>query len=287
MKHKNHRKALWLLPTMVVFFILAGAPHVRGDEAEAKSITSDIEEANKELGIMARVLETSLDRSGLAPWQPVTPGISAFDTRISVQYVPSVCAIFTIPVNFPILDPAKRLEEKEAPEQQKTDDLWEKYAREGDKQREMPAMEPFFGTVMIEGRQAMLPIEGVNDEAKRKEYLKQADEQKERLRGVLLETLARYGHRLKHLNTKEEKIVFMVQAPSAPSVILSPGQIAHYADYNLLLGQGRNVKQQIAVAGKPMGQVSRYMLVISNAKLDAAMAVEDLTSSAGIKEYYY
>jgi hypothetical protein len=286
MKHKNHCKALWLLPTMVVFFILAGAPHVRADEAEAKPITSDIKEANKELGIMARVLEASLDQSGLAPWQPVTPGISAFDARISVEYVPSVCAIFTIPVNFPILDPAKRLEQKEAPEQQKPDDLWEQYAREGDKQRDIWAQEPFYGMAMIDGQKRALPIVALNDETKRKERLKQADEQKERLRGVLLETLARYGHRLKHLNTKEEKIVFIVQAQSAPSD-LSPSRLPGQAEYNLLLAQRLSTTQQIVLAGKPLGQVNYYMLVISNAKLNAAMAVEDLTSSAGIKEYYY
>lgn len=285
MKHKNHCKSVCWLPALTVLFILAVIPYMHANEVEAKPINSDIEKANRELGIMARVLEASLDRSGLAPWLPVAAGTSAFDPGIKVQYIPKVCATFTIPVNFPIFDPAKQPEQKEAPGQEKPDDLWEKYALEGDQTRELKVRRPYSRLAQLEGA---IELRSVDEETKRKELFKWGEEHKQRLRDVLLETLAHYGHRLEHLNTNEEKIVFMVQAPmvQAPSDLSDP-LVATYL--NFLMAQRLNNERKILVAGKSLslGQVNHYILVISNAKLNAAVILEDLESSVAIEEYYY
>lgn len=59
----------------------------------------------KELEIMSKVLEASLDSSGIEDWHASSIGYSAFQSKIKREYIPTVGAIFTIDVNFPIVKP--------------------------------------------------------------------------------------------------------------------------------------------------------------------------------------
>jgi len=82
----------------------------------------------QELSIMSKVLEASLDSRLLKDWHGPWPGRSAFDSRIESDYIPTVGAIFTINVNFPVVKP----EDESADPVSSTsepDDLWEKMSK--------------------------------------------------------------------------------------------------------------------------------------------------------------
>jgi hypothetical protein len=76
-------------------------------EKDAAALTSDVRAArDKELQTMSKVLEESLDRSGLGDWYSA-PGVftpSPFEGKIRFDYIPTVGAIFRIPVNFPVME---------------------------------------------------------------------------------------------------------------------------------------------------------------------------------------
>ncbi len=88
---------------------------------------TDSRELQSELGIMSKVLEQSLNESGLKNWHRTTFSTSAFEPKIRGQYLPTVGAVFTIPVNFPLAEAA---ETEEPPEVDESGlDLWDRSAR--------------------------------------------------------------------------------------------------------------------------------------------------------------
>ena len=83
----------------------------------------------KELEIMSKVLEASLDSSGIENWHASSFGYSAFDSKIKREYIPTVGAIFTIDVNFPVAKPEEDVTKADE-EASVSQDLWERMAKE-------------------------------------------------------------------------------------------------------------------------------------------------------------
>ena len=66
---------------------------------------------DEELKTMSNVLDASLDSSGIEDWHASSVGYSAFESKVSGEYIPTVGAIFTINVNFPIVKPEEDVTE--------------------------------------------------------------------------------------------------------------------------------------------------------------------------------
>ena len=88
---------------------------------------ADVGELERELHIMSRVLEDTLDQSRIEDWHWVRPAASAFDSKIEARYVPTVGAFFNLSVSFPILRHAG--EEEGGGGERAEPDLWEIHRR--------------------------------------------------------------------------------------------------------------------------------------------------------------
>ena len=108
------------LPPMIVLILASAVGNSRAQLPEPRSI-ADLE---RELATMSKVLVESINRSSLEDWHRVTGGASPFNSKISTMYLPGVGALFTIPVNFPLIDHQKV--EATAPESE--EDLWSKHS---------------------------------------------------------------------------------------------------------------------------------------------------------------
>lgn len=88
-------------------------------------------ELERELGIMSHVIEESLNRSSLENWRWVGGFTSPFEPNVRYEYLPSVGAIFTISVSFPLVDHAGGAKPGEpGPQPEKQPDLWEKHQKD-------------------------------------------------------------------------------------------------------------------------------------------------------------
>lgn len=183
----------------------------------------DAAELDRELGIMAKVIEDSLDRSGLEGWHWVRGSVSAFEPRVKYEYYPSIGAVFTIPVSFPVIDHSADAEPENAPEPPKEPDLWERHSRAEPETIETAPLEipdSLPGIIAESITQAVttateFAVDPWGTKYHRYEVhgSQNYDESKlNQLRLVLLEAVAKYGYRIEHLPA-DEKIVLAVEAP--------------------------------------------------------------------------
>ncbi len=192
-------------------------------EKDAAAPASDVRAArDKELQTMSKVLEESLDRSGLGDWYSA-PGVftpSPFEGKIRFDYIPTVGAIFRIPVNFPVME---RMEVKKEDTPKEADsgepDLWEKNANPQASNDPIPHNAIAGGAVgMGAGRYGTSLMGGgkygASSLAFASEDQPRYDARKvETLRKTLIEAIGRYGHRLTSV-APTERILLVVEAPS-------------------------------------------------------------------------
>lgn len=104
---------------------------LRGVFVFGLSVAAATEEAEapvfKEVRIMAKVLEESLDRGGVGPWHTIGAGASFFEPRVRAQYIPTVGAIFTVPVGFPIVAPEPAPDASDSRDSEDAQDLWKRF----------------------------------------------------------------------------------------------------------------------------------------------------------------
>jgi hypothetical protein len=91
------------------------------------SAEDSVSSIDKELKIMSKVLEASLDATADEDWFGQGFGYSAFESKIKSEYIPTVGAIFTINVKFPIVKPEVESADLESVGAE-PDDLWDRMA---------------------------------------------------------------------------------------------------------------------------------------------------------------
>jgi len=166
-----------------------------------------------ELQTMSKVLEESLDESGLKDWKSISVGFSPFQPLVRAQYIPTVGAIFTVPVSLPLIEPPPKPPEKATPEEEEQEpDLWEKHAGES-LAPVLPLPDWFREKIVVRGSdQPLPPFHQAAPDADRQPGYDEAKVQE--LRRVLIETLARYGHRMEHISDKERILLVVEYSPS-------------------------------------------------------------------------
>ena len=116
-------KRNWVKHVSLALALVLGTPLVVAAQEANKEGSLD-----SELRTMSRVIEESLDESALRDWQGTSVGTSFFEPKVRAQYIPTVGAVFTLSVNFPIVEP-EEVEENIDDEEPATDDLWERVSR--------------------------------------------------------------------------------------------------------------------------------------------------------------
>lgn len=179
----------------------------------------------KELQTMSKVIEDSLDQSGLGEWYggggiqfSGLPG-SPFEGKIRCDYYPTVGAIFRIPVNFALTEPvvAKKEEAKKAPAGEQ--DLWEKNAGG---QTPSEKVQINFGNAYSDVADGNFSYSVSTDQSQFKYDAKKV----ETLRRTLIEAIGRYGNRLTSV-MPDERILLVIESPSGEGNVLhliGPGQ---------------------------------------------------------------
>jgi len=172
----------------------------------------------KELQTMSKVIEDSLDQSGLGEWYggggiqfSGLPG-SPFEGKIRCDYYPTVGAIFRIPVNFALTEPvvAKKEEAKKAPAGEQ--DLWEKNAGG---QTPSEKVQVDFGSSYSVVADGNFSYSVSTDQPQIKYDAKKV----ETLRKTLIETVGRYGNRLTSV-MPDERILLVIESPSGGGNVL-------------------------------------------------------------------
>jgi len=244
--------ALWIC-------VLGIAVPVLADNEPAPTEESDPE---REVLIMSRVLEESLNRSALAKdWQGIPIGTSVFEPVIKAQYIPTVGAIFSFSVSFPLKEPppVPPAPEEKSKDREQDKDLWEKFTKEPEISLDSDALKKEIENkvthdlqknmtqlkVDVHKLQEMTPLppgqsnpelmflgepmpgfEGNVPDimARTTAYDK---EKVDVLRKTILSALAQYGHRLKSLKDSE-RVLVVIESPkfSQASVSQDPGSKA-------------------------------------------------------------
>jgi hypothetical protein len=106
---------------------------------------------DKELKIMSKVLEASLDASNIQEWHGYGIGYSAFESKVKSEYIPTVGAIFSINVNFPIVKPDEKPEEAKTGSSQ-ADDLWEQMSNPQQEEWKFEQPQEIFGIGIMIGK---------------------------------------------------------------------------------------------------------------------------------------
>jgi len=178
-----------------------------------------------EVRTMAKVIEDSIDQSGLKDWQGSTHDNLLFGPTIRSQYVPTVGAIFTVPVNFRISEP----EPVEAETPQRDDDaedLWAKHAEGG----ETPLSRLFSVEQEAENQTARVLLRGKRVTFSLPESEPEYDPAKlDAMRRAIIQALAQYGHHLKRV-AEEERILVILEAQS-PLRAPGPEQVRDYVGH--------------------------------------------------------
>ena len=211
-----------------IFLLFAGPAAAQPAEADTGV------DLDGQLAIMAKVVESSLDESGLGSWKGLPAQIPGLGPAVTSQYVPTVGAIFTIPVTFLIVEPPAEAPGREGPKPDT--DLWEKFLNEsgGDRDpvevpRNLDQLEDRLRTeelVLSNPESPRLGYEAPDsgDEVA-KQFLNWLPEvagqpltydgdRVTRLRETLVSTVAKYGHRLSGV-PPEERVIVIVEAPKA------------------------------------------------------------------------
>ncbi|MCH8204586.1 MAG: hypothetical protein IID09_05445 [Candidatus Hydrogenedentes bacterium] len=201
----------------------------------------DSDGIHDQLRIMTQILEASIGKDSLDR----RPNLSVFDSKIRSEYIPTVGAIFTIPISFP-LHPSED-EKGNGTEDVVEEDLWEHFsgASENTSRAAAPPVPPVepLDTIEIE---INIDEEGLDEQALRlyKEaerlkttllYFPVRNRRSARQNGdaytlivaksvpydavkvstlthTIIQTIAHYGHRLKSLQNSE-RILVVLEAP--------------------------------------------------------------------------
>jgi hypothetical protein len=199
--------------------------------AEEKDPSAVSRERGKELRTMASVLTEVLSREELdVGWAGLSTGVpSPFEQqRIKSEYIPTVGAIFTIPVGFPLVDHAKKAPEKakgKESEEKKDVDLWAKHW-EGRPESAATLGGPGAGTVSPASQAYTYTIVRQVTTAAASEQLAFDKEKVAKLRRALIDTLARYGSHLAHV-AETERVLLVVESPASVSELLSMDPFAY------------------------------------------------------------
>ena len=228
---------------------------VPGPAVDEPATTEEPDPA-REVSIMSRVLEESLNRSALAKdWQGIPIGTSVFEPVIKAQYIPTVGAIFSFSVNFPLKKPPAipQVPEEKSKDREEDKDLWEKFTKEPETPLDGEALKKEIENrithtldknmtqlkVDVHKLQEMTPLppgqsapdpsmpmggpmpgfEGnvLDIMARTTAYDK---EKVDVLRKTILNTLAQYGHRLKSLKDSE-RVLVVIECPKPTSASAS------------------------------------------------------------------
>jgi hypothetical protein len=173
----------------------AAQPEVTGATPEQRP--------GQEFRIMSAVIEDSLDTSQSDEWRGLRPGDSPFEAHVRAQYIPTVGAIFTVPVNFAIVDPGVKPPEPKTdqPATSAEQDLWEKNSKsDGFGPR---------GGGLGGGLGAEIGATYVGGGPVGAAYSK---EKVDALQATLTNVLAKYGHKLDSVKA-DERVIVIVDAP--------------------------------------------------------------------------
>lgn len=182
----------------------------------------------REIGIMSRVLGESLsdDISGTTH---MFAGASPFDSKIESSYIPTVGAIFTLSVGYPLRE-TKEEPNVERPQADENEDLWERYAerrarmedRSGSRQRGEDMRDQYReesrNIVIQRYTRSQNPNISIVDGVLRVDGPAYSAERVEALRHRVIDTLARYGHKLSSLPDDERILVIVEAARSSNSL---------------------------------------------------------------------
>jgi cell division septum initiation protein DivIVA len=172
----------------------ASAP--AGDLAAAPA-ESQAAKAVRELGIMARVLETRLNEQ--MKGQVVTS--SMFQRGVQSYYVPGVGAFFFINVKFGLAEPSKG---EPAAREKESDDLWKQIEQD----------------VEGKGKETRVTVTATLTKKSRIDAQTDAD-LAARLRSVIFETFAKYGKRIEALGGDERIILIVNGGGFGPMSLIS------------------------------------------------------------------
>ncbi len=203
----------------------------------------DAGKAYRDVRTMALVLTESLQRADFINDGPHVAGASPFDDRIDSTYIPTVGVVFNVPVRFPIVEPREPAPEPAEPKFNPDEDLWERFRSRNDSRDTARERMSDAGReevrVRVEGQQDEQVIE--RREIERRDRPEPAldrpgrldpwgnpytfmvgvdrepyDAAKvEALRNVVIETLAKYGHRMDDVPA-DERILVVIDAPRSP-----------------------------------------------------------------------
>lgn len=230
MKKLNLKSGILSLVIVAGAAMISNVASAQEEEEEAPSI-------DQELRIMSRVLSESLAEEIGGP-RAMFAGASPFDSKVRGSYIPTVGAIFTVQVNFPI----RKTEEEEAvgeSSEDENEDRWEHFSQRSQRPRSFTARGGLSAggqrdSIIIElderreeGRrpgttEAYFGAAGVYSDALGMYALAkfvgpQYDAQRvEQLRRRIIETLAKYGHRMTSVENSD-RILVVVEAPAASS----------------------------------------------------------------------
>jgi hypothetical protein len=272
---------------------------------------TDSRPIERELHIMSRVLEESLGDDVLVDWGRLE-GLSVFGGRIRAQYIPTVGAIFTIPVNIAISKPQPDTAAAEGPAADADLDLWDKYASKRFDWDDVDG--PVAGSrriIAAPGKQAVIiqrdgedpdtvnveeivkgihkrVSDSINEDVVRevrafsRGFSIEYDEKSvERLRADLINALARYGRRLESM-PPEERVILIIDAPKPTPLGKrlqdDGGQLRFDNDLDLKLPN---------LIWSRLGDTSRdrMMLAVPKAHLTAESTPESLASVIVEKQY--
>lgn len=262
---------------MVVVISVAGGLGWDSPAAAQERAMSSPALREHELQTMSKVLEESLDESGLKDWKSISVGFSPFQPLVRAQYLPTVGAIFTVPVSFPLIEPAPKPPEKETPEEEEEEpDLWEKHAGEP-LAPGLPLPDWFREKIVVRGSDLpLLPSYQAAPDADSQPGYDEAKVQE--LRRVLIETLARYGHRMEHLSDKERILLVVEYSPNG----LAEGIGRRFAGLFEFRSSGvgdtpvhKSYGVPAAPAGAPAHRQS-YLIAVGKSDLSAETSFEKL-----------
>ena len=200
MNERRKKRFQWLIvgTICVATGLYGGSVAEAGPEAPT---ANPQQRASDELRIMGAVIEDSLDATQSGEWRGRRPGDSPFEAHVRVQYIPTVGAVFTVPVNFAIVDPGEKQPEVKAEKQADgaAQDLWEKNSqRDG--------VGPHGGGL---GGGGGLGESYMADGPIGPAYSK---EKVDALKSTLTEVLAKYGCKLENVKS-DERVIVIVEAP--------------------------------------------------------------------------
>ncbi|MBI4558277.1 MAG: hypothetical protein HY706_11905 [Candidatus Hydrogenedentes bacterium] len=186
--------------------------------------------AENEVLTMAKVMEDSINQSGLKDWQAPFADLNLFEPLTKAQYIPTVGAVFTIRVNFCIVEPETPQEQPETPKGD--EDLWEKHSGPVQISESSMALDSMGrkGVIVTDkGRRIVVGTNSVTGTGGDKGIMTSSavspdrgfDADKvQKLRQAIVGALAKYAYRIEHVK-ESERILVVVEAPKCGAPVTS------------------------------------------------------------------